>query len=114
MSEQQQWSQLRAEMLEEREQLVDQIEEFEDSPALFEESVGELNSVDDQHPGDSATELYERQKDTTFYYRAKEQLKEIDHALAKMEDGTYGVCEKTGEAIPFERLEAMPTARYKI
>ncbi|GAA0464957.1 TraR/DksA C4-type zinc finger protein [Alkalibacillus silvisoli] len=109
-----QWSLLRAQMLEERKRLVKQIEEFEEAPALIEESVGELNSLDDQHPGDSATELYERQKDTAMHSRAQEQLKEIDHALEKMEQGTYGICEKTGDLIPYERLEAMPTARFKL
>lgn len=39
------------------------------------------------------------------------ELKNVNDALAKMEAGTYGICEKTGEAIPIERLEAYPAAR---
>jgi DnaK suppressor protein len=39
-------------------------------------------------------------------------LKEIEHALAKFDAGTYGVSEKTGRPIPFERLLAVPWARY--
>ncbi len=38
-------------------------------------------------------------------------LVEIDRALAKMDAGTYGVSEKTGAAIPFARLDAVPWAR---
>ncbi len=38
------------------------------------------------------------------------QLEKIDHALARIEDGTYGSCESCGEAIPAARLEVMPSA----
>ncbi|MET3683624.1 RNA polymerase-binding protein DksA [Alkalibacillus flavidus] len=108
------WDELRKDLLEERTQLQERLKEADDLPALIEESVGELNSLDDQHPGDNATELYERQKDLTMFRHAKEQLEEIDHALAKMDNGTYGICERTGEPIPLERLQAMPTARFTI
>ncbi|MCY7689463.1 TraR/DksA C4-type zinc finger protein [Bacillus altitudinis] len=39
---------------------------------------------------------------------------EIDAALKRMEDGTYGICEKTGKGIPYERLKAVPYTRYSI
>jgi DnaK suppressor protein len=39
-------------------------------------------------------------------------LREIDRALGKMDAGTYGVSEKTGAPIPYERLAAVPWARY--
>nr|WP_213019811.1 TraR/DksA C4-type zinc finger protein [Bacillus pumilus] len=39
---------------------------------------------------------------------------EIDAALKRMEDGTYGVCEKTGKDIPYERLKVVPYTRYSI
>ncbi|WP_188206563.1 TraR/DksA C4-type zinc finger protein [Alkalibacillus aidingensis] len=114
MTDVQKWAKLRHALLEEKEQLEKQIAQFEDTPEFIEESVGELNSYDDQHPGDMGTELDERHKDVTFFYRAQEQLKEINNALTKMDNGTYGICERTGEQIPYERLEAMPTARYKL
>ena len=40
------------------------------------------------------------------------ELAEIDHALTKIESGTYGLCEESGELINLLRLEAIPTARY--
>ena len=43
--------------------------------------------------------------------RAREAVQEIEHALARVEDGTYGTCEACGRPIPFERLEAVPQAR---
>lgn len=42
------------------------------------------------------------------------ELAEVLHALAKIENGTYGVCEETGSAISLERLHAEPHARYCI
>nr|WP_249117693.1 TraR/DksA C4-type zinc finger protein [Bacillus safensis] len=39
---------------------------------------------------------------------------EIDAALKRMEDGTYGICEKTGKEIPYERLKAVPYTRFSI
>lgn len=42
------------------------------------------------------------------------ELNEVLHALAKIENGTYGVCEETGDAISVERLRAKPNARYCI
>jgi DnaK suppressor protein len=44
----------------------------------------------------------------------KEFLREIDEALLRIEDGTYGICELTGEEISLERLRALPTARLSI
>jgi RNA polymerase-binding transcription factor DksA len=44
----------------------------------------------------------------------QEGLYEIDAALKRIEDGTYGVCELTGKAIPWERLEAIPRTRFSI
>ncbi|WP_027964375.1 TraR/DksA C4-type zinc finger protein [Halalkalibacillus halophilus] len=105
---------LEKQLHDEKERLQKQLEQFKSDGAFLEESVGELNSVDTEHPGDSGTEMFEREKDTTLYYKAKEQLEEVDHALQKMKDGTYGICERTGEPIDPERLKAMPTAREKI
>jgi RNA polymerase-binding protein DksA len=44
----------------------------------------------------------------------KDYLREIDEALQRIEDGTYGICELTGESIGFERLRALPTARLSV
>ena len=41
-------------------------------------------------------------------------LVEIEAALARMDDGTYGICEETGDPIPFARLLLEPTTRYTV
>lgn len=41
-----------------------------------------------------------------------ERLKNIEEALRKLEEGTYGYCEECGEPIPIKRLKVLPFARY--
>ncbi|MFT4417090.1 yteA family sporulation protein [Fredinandcohnia humi] len=74
-------------------------------------SVGELSSYDN-HPGDEATELYEREKDIALNEHMEKELKDIKYALEAIENGTYGKCEKCGKDIPIKRLEAIPTTTY--
>jgi YteA family regulatory protein len=73
-------------------------------------SSGELSQYDN-HPADSGTELYEREKDIALDGHLKEELSDIEYSLKQMEEGTYGVCDVTGQEIPIKRLEALPTAR---
>lgn len=42
----------------------------------------------------------------------EDQLREVEEAFARLDAGTYGICEPCGKSIPDERLEAVPTARY--
>jgi len=64
----------------------------------------------DNHPADSGTELFEREKNLGLQKMKYEELNDIIVALSKIEKGTYGIDERTGEKIPYERLEAQPTA----
>lgn len=73
-------------------------------------STGELSQYDN-HPADTATDLYEREKDFALFEQLEREHEEIEHALAKFENGTFGICEVTKEIIPYERLEASPAAR---
>ncbi|RYL92888.1 hypothetical protein [Sporolactobacillus sp. THM19-2] len=76
-------------------------------------SSGELSSYDN-HPAESATQLYEREKDLAFNKMNKNELKNIQDALDKIENGTYGIDEKTGKKIPRARLKAYPAARTAV
>jgi len=50
--------------------------------------------------------------DQALLQRLEKELVEIDAALARIQSGVYGICEKTGKKIPIERLLANPTARF--
>lgn len=63
---------------------------------------------------DSAQSTAERNKVLAVIQGLKDRLSDVEAALAKMDAGSYGVCERCGEAIPLERLEAIPYARLCI
>lgn len=65
-------------------------------------------SMYDNHPADIGSELYEREKDLALYSLDRETLKEIDQALDRIKEGTYGLCTVCGKPIPEERLEILP------
>lgn len=67
-------------------------------------------SNSDNHPADLATDLQLREQDDALIVNAQELLGKIDRALAKLEDGTYGISDRSGKPIPAERLEAIPYA----
>ena len=76
-------------------------------------SVAELSSFD-QHQADLASETFEREKEITIIASLEEQVAQIDAALARLEQGTFGKCETCGKPIGEDRLEALPTARLCI
>jgi RNA polymerase-binding transcription factor DksA len=65
----------------------------------------------DAGPADSAKDITDRQIDESELANVRDQLEEVDAALQRVEDGTYGVSEVSGEPIPDERLRAVPWAR---
>lgn len=77
------------------------------------DSGGEL-SFYDNHPADLGTETFERERDQAVDDALAERLDEIRAALDKMDAGVYGLCAASGEPIPFERLEALPSAATRI
>lgn len=78
------------------------------------ESVGELTGGLDQHQADVGTETFEREKDLSILENVESQLADIEHALNRIADGTYGTCEACGRPIDEARLEAMPATRLCI
>lgn len=74
------------------------------------DSIAELSGLD-QHQADLGTETFEREKDLSILENVEAELADIEFALARIGDGTYGTCEACGKAIDEERLEAMPAAR---
>ena len=59
---------------------------------------------------EEATESLELEKRLALEKRVREQLAEVEHALHKFEEGTYGLCDSCGQPIDPARLEALPQA----
>jgi DnaK suppressor protein len=73
---------------------------------------GELSY--DENFADSGQVAAEQGENTALLNQFREQLGEIENALAKFDAGTYGTCERCGQPIAEPRLEAMPATRYCI
>ncbi len=68
----------------------------------------------DEESGEGDTVQVERERDLVLSAQALQAVGEIDHALAKFDLGTYGICEVSGDPIPEERLDAIPWARERV
>jgi DnaK suppressor protein len=75
---------------------------------LRREDVGELSDQDG--PADQASDLYENELDAGLAEQLRETLAAVERAEARLADGTYGLSVESGQPIPDERLEAVPTA----
>ena len=97
---------------EERERLEGLREEYKDLRNETEsDSIQEL-SHNDQHQADMGTETFERERDLSILEQVEGELADVEHALRRLDDGTYGTCEACGKPITEERLEVMPAARF--
>lgn len=70
-----------------------------------------FTSTDDEHDPDGSTTAFERAQITALLAAADAHLADVDMALDRIADGTYGRCERCGEPVTRERLLARPTAR---
>jgi RNA polymerase-binding protein DksA len=97
-------------LLEERKRVEAALENLhEETAGSLSEESGEETAYDN-HLADTATETYDRELDYTLEENSGHVLAEIDAALKRIEEGTYGVCTNCGKEIPVERLEALPWA----
>lgn len=76
-------------------------EEYEETATLSDIPTAEA---------DVGTETFEREMALSFTEDFQGMIDQIDRALQKIEEGTYGICDRCGERIPEERLEAAPQA----
>ena len=76
------------------------------------ESVGTDDGINDMEDLASLHSLSD--KDNTILHQQENELKETIHALGKIKNGTFGICEKSAKPIPVERLRANPIARTKV
>ena len=88
-----------------RDELVAEAQALASQCAAHEALISQLRGATD------VDSLLELELAETGLARAGETLADIRHALSRLDAGTYGSCEACGLAMPFERLEAIPSAR---
>lgn len=86
-------------------------ERLHDEPE--EDSSAQLSHLA-QHPADAASDAFEREKDFSILEQINAELDDVERALQRLDDGSYGTCEACGGTIPDERLEVVPAARFCI
>jgi RNA polymerase-binding protein DksA len=100
----------RVRLEDERKRVLDAIENIHaENPGSIGEETEEL-SFQDNHLGDVATATFDREMASSLEENSTHVLGEIDGALARIEEGTFGVCQRCGNPIAEERLEALPWA----
>ena len=98
---------LRSHLKSEQKRLIDELEQLE----------ANARPMDERREGspfgkreEEATEALELEKRLAMEKRTRDQLADVEHALKKFEEGTYGLCDSCGNPIDPERLEALPQA----
>lgn len=87
----------------------------------IERSITNLKDVEEadyssitHHMGDVGSDVEEKERNYQLLERLTKYLREIEDALDRIDNGTYGICMATGKTIPKERLEAVPHTKYSI
>lgn len=97
-------------LLQERATYTQQAEELK---AEADQLAAEMEPGDtqfDEESGEGGTQQLDRERDLALSAQAQSAVEEIEVALARIEDGTYGHCDRCGKTIPKARLEAIPWA----
>ena len=96
-----------------RERLVDLRDELvriREGMADDERDLGEAEGDTQLDSGDLSQDMFTREMDASIGEQVGRRLGEVDRALQKIEEGTYGLSDDSGESIPRGRLEAVPEA----
>jgi RNA polymerase-binding protein DksA len=100
----------RTRLLDERERVVASIEYLQkETPGSLDDETQDASGVEN-HLGDQASGTLDREVDYSLEESAEQVLEQIEAALARIDAGTYGMCERGDKPIGEERLEARPWA----
>jgi DnaK suppressor protein len=105
---------LKQRLVDERKGLQEQYDELEESTFGTNQSdlTGEMGF--DEEYADAGTATFERERDLSLVNNLRDLMARIDKALAKIEEGTYGLCDRCGKPIEKLRLKALPYANLCI
>src|ERR671921_2643887 len=90
--------------------LRDELVRIREGMSADEEDLGESEGDQVLDSGDMSQDMFTREMDASIGEQAERRLGEVDRALRKIEEGTYGLSDESGEPIPRGRLEAVPEA----
>ncbi len=82
--------------------------------SLRSRAEGSEASAFGMHQADAGSDAYDRDFALSLLSQEQDSLYEIDEALKRIDNGSYGICEMSGKPIPHARLEALPFTRYTV
>lgn len=99
----------------EQKRLLEQIEKL-NAQAETGGTSGEISELADydQHMADQGTETFLREQEQAILIGLQTELRQVEQAIERLNEGTYGYCARCGAPIPGERLEILPFAIYCI
>lgn len=103
-------NQIRSRLEEERGELQHQEKELEEGSLGTSQSELTGEAGFDEEFADSGTATFERERDLSISNNIKDLLDKIDHALKRIDEGSYGICERCGNPIERARIRALPYA----
>jgi|SRR6188508_2745181 len=101
---------LKARLLQERAELEAQQKELEESTFADSQAESSGDLTGDEEYADAGSATFERELDLSLVNNVVDLVERIDKALAKIDEGTYGLCDRCGRPIEKARLRALPYA----
>lgn len=99
---------LRERLLAEQAELQEQLTTIEEQSFAASQSDLSGEVAFDEENADAGTFTFERERDLSIENNVRDLMRKIERALARMDEGTYGICSRCGKAIEKARLKALP------
>lgn len=97
-------------LLAHRQELAQQMSELERQSLGLPQSEASGETAFDDEYADSGTATFERERDFSLQENLRDLIEQVDHALERVRDGSYGTCESCKKTIEAARLKALPYA----
>ncbi len=107
-------SEFRRLLVAERDRLTEELEAIEEHLPEVEQVSMDASSGYDEDLADVASDTFEREKEFAIENSVQELLEQVEEALGRIDDRSYGICEVCGQSIHPDRLRALPYARLCI
>ncbi|MFQ5966155.1 MAG: TraR/DksA family transcriptional regulator [Acidimicrobiia bacterium] len=104
----------RRRLADERDRLSALLEEHEQEREEARLSETSAERTPDPNTAEGGSMAFEFEKDLSIDANAEDLLRKVEHALERVDAGTYGICENCGNPIPVARLTALPYASLDV
>lgn len=101
-------------LIEERKRLQDELEQVRNHSNDMDNALPEEGEGGDEDTADLASAMMDKEMDLSVEDELEDLLNQVDRAFQKIEEGTYGICDVSGNPIPKSRLELIPFATLTV